>query len=92
MTDIQILELEVQNIKQTIKNHDLYYLSEVLPKFRQLQEEFERVWMTDQRFKDLEGAVAKLADEIHFMRTGKRLRRSVDDRTRPMKPFSGPPR
>ena len=61
--------------------HSKWVIHEMLPELDALREQVESLWISDERFKDLEQAIATLAQDFYEGRAG----HPIDSRSRPFR-------
>jgi len=80
---LQDVEALLASISGRLEGHAKHVIHDLLPEIEALRTMVESLWISDDRFKALEQAVATLARDLYEGRSG----RPIDSRSRPYRPF-----
>jgi hypothetical protein len=75
----QDIQKQFEEIETRLQRHSLFYMDEVLPAIQKLRMDIENLWISNDRFTELERAVADIAQIVYDRKT----RHKADSRLRP---------
>lgn len=78
MTDKEV-EAAIAAMNKRLDAHSLYIINEVMPAIEKARAELARIWVSNDRFTELERAVADIAMVVYDRKSRKR----ADSRVRP---------
>jgi len=76
---LQDIRTTFQEIEKKLHNHSMLYLNEIKPALDKLQKDMEALWVSNDRFTELERAVADIALVVY----DRPSRSRADSRIRP---------
>jgi hypothetical protein len=84
---IKKLEQSVQALEGRLRSHGNYVMHDILPLLDRIREDMDALWISNDRFTELERAVADMALTL-YGREQVRRRTPADSRLRPRKKYA----
>jgi len=70
-TKLEDIQKTLTLITDRLENHSHFVIKDILPQLEVLQRQVAKLWISEDRFTELERAVADIAGVVYQRRTGK---------------------